>query len=372
MDEFRIDGTVHADNASYIGTGVVARGVGLDARVHADPLHLQITNVTARLKPGGQLEGQVLLEHWMAPLAGAPVIEAAEPIKPEKKGRSHEKAAPVVTAKVDTDFHTNGKVTANLRDVTLDTLLGMVSEPPFQKLGMDARLNGSSTAAWTNGDVNTLVVSANLKLSPSQKNVAGEAQTSGVIDATYLQRNGSVDVRNLQVNMPSSQITAKGRLGAFPMTSETGLTIEARSSNLGDFDTLFRDFGITREGKSGFAALPVELDGQADFNGTWTGSLDDPHLAGNLQATNLSVELPASNNASQPQMVHWDSLDAAGSYSAARITIEHGHLRHGDAKISVDGTLTAVDSPFAEITGRARLRCEFPAPRQPAGNRRER
>ena len=44
--EFRIDGTVHADNASYIGTGVVARGVGLDARVHADPLHLQITNVT--------------------------------------------------------------------------------------------------------------------------------------------------------------------------------------------------------------------------------------------------------------------------------------------------------------------------------------
>ena len=349
--QFRIDGTVHADNASYIGTGVVARGVGLDARVHADPLHLQITNVTARLKPGGQLEGQVLLEHWMAPLAGAPVIEAAEPIKREKKGRSHEKATPVVTAKVDTDFHTNGKVTANLRDVTLDTLLGMVSEPPFQKLGMDARLNGSSTAAWTNGDVNTLVVSANLKLSPSQKNVAGEAQTSGVIDATYLQRNGSVDVRNLQVNMPSSQITAKGRLGAFPMTSETGLTIEARSSNLGDFDTLFRDFGITREGKSGFAALPVALDGQADFNGTWTGSLDDPHLAGNLQATNLSVELPASNNASQPQMVHWDSLDAAGSYSAARITIEHGHLRHGDAKISVDGTLTSAAPPSRKSPG---------------------
>ena len=28
-------------------------------------------------------------------------------------------------------------------------------------------------------------------------------------------------------------------------------------------------------------------------------------------------------------MVHWDSLDATGSYSATRITIDHGQLQHG-------------------------------------------
>jgi translocation and assembly module TamB len=349
--EFRIDGTVHTDNASYIGTGVVVRGVGLDARVHADPLHLQITNVTARLKPGGQLEGEVLLEHWIPPIAGEAVLQAAEPEKREKKGKSHEKTAPVVTAKVDTDLHTNGKVNANLRGVTLDTLLSMVSEPPFQRIGLNALLNGMSTAAWTNGDVNTLAVTANLKLSPSQRSVAGEAQTNGVIDGTYRQRNGSVDLRNLQVNMPSSQITAYGQLGAFPMTSPTGLAIEVHSGNLDDFDTLFRDFKITRDGKSGISALPVALDGQADFKGTWTGSLMDPHLAGDLQATNLSVEMPARNNAAQPQLLHWDSLDATGSYSAARITIEHGQLRRGDAKIIVDGTLTAATPPSAKSPG---------------------
>ena len=348
--EFRIDGTVHTDNASYIGTGVVVRGVGLDARVHADPLHLQITNVTARLKQGGQLEGEVLLEHWIAPLAGAPVLQAAEPEKREKKGKSHEKAALVVTAKVDTDLHTNGKVIANLRGVTLDTMLGMVSEPPFQRLGMNALLNGLSTAAWNNGDVNTLVVSSDLKLTPPQKNVPGEAQTNGAIEATYHQRNGSVDLRNLQVNMPSSQITAHGQLGAYPLTSPTALAIEVHSGNLDDFDKLFRDFGITREGKSGVSALPVALDGQADFKGTWTGSLEDPHLAGELQATNLSAEMP-TKNAAQPQLLHWDSVDATGSYSATRITIEHGQLRHGDAEIIVDGTLTAAASPSATSPG---------------------
>ncbi|HEV2583202.1 MAG TPA: hypothetical protein VGT44_20240, partial [Ktedonobacteraceae bacterium] len=134
--EFRIDGTVHADNASYIGTGVVARGVRLDAHVHADALRLQITNVTARLKAGGQLEGEVLLDHWIPPLSGAPVVQAAEPPKREKKGRIHEPATPPATAKVDTNLHTDGKVNAYFRDVTLDTLLDMVSQPPFQRLGM--------------------------------------------------------------------------------------------------------------------------------------------------------------------------------------------------------------------------------------------
>ena len=130
-----------------------------------------------------------------------------------------------------------------------------------------------------------------------------KAPTSGVIDATYQQRNGSVDLRNLQVNMPFSHVTAHGQLGAFPMTSPTGLSIEVHSSNLDDFDTLFRDFGITRNGKTGISALPVDLDGQADFKGTWAGSLDDPHLAGELQATNLSVEIPMSNNPSQTRAV---------------------------------------------------------------------
>jgi translocation and assembly module TamB len=213
---------------------------------------------------------------------------------------------------------------------------------------LNALLNGLTTAAWTNGDVNTLSVSTNLKLNPPQKDVAGEAKTNGVIDATYHQRNGGVDLRNLQVNMPSSQITAHGQLGAFPMTSPTGLEIQVHSGNLDDFDTLFRDFGITRNGKSGISALPVALDGQADFKGAWAGSLDDPHLTGELQATNLSVEIPVSNNPAQTQLLHWDSLDAKGSYSAARIEIEHSQLRRGDAKISVEGTLTSTAPPSAK------------------------
>ena len=350
--EFRIDGTVHADNASYVDPAVVARGVGLDAHVHADALRLQITNVTARLRTGGQLEGEVLLDHWILPLPGAPVVLAAEPPKHEKKGRSHENATAPVTPKVDTDLHTNGKVNAYFRDVTLDGVLDIVGQPPFQRLGLDARINGQTNAAWSDGNVDTLAVLANLNLSPSARSVAGEAPTSGAIEATYTQRHGAVDLRNLQVNLPASHISAHGQLGAFPMTSPTGIAIEVHSHNLDDFDKIIRDLGLTRDGKTGRAALPLELDGQGDFKGTWTGSLVDPHLAGDLQATNLSIELPASDGTAQPRLVHWDSLDATGSYSASRITIERGQLRHGDASIAVDGTLTATGAPSPKSPGK--------------------
>ena len=372
--EFRIDGTVHADNASYIGTGVVARGVGLDARVHADPLRLQITNVTARLKAGGQMDGEVLLDHWIAPLAGAPAMQAVvEPAKHEKKGKIHEKAAPpVVVAKVDTDLHTNGKVNANFRDVTLDTLLDMVSQEPFKRLGLDARLNGLSTAAWNNGDVNTLAMTTKFDMSPSTKRVAGEAPTSGVIDGTYQQRNGSVDLRNLQVNLPASQVSAHGQFGAYPMTSPTGISVEFHSRDLDEFDTIFTALGLTRDGKTGTSALPIDLDGQADFKGTWTGSLVDPHLAGDLQASDLSVELPAKDKDGQPEVVHLDSLDATGSYSAARIAIDHGQIKHRRCIDQRGRNADRNDCAVDEIAGHSSVRHEFRSARKSACERRKR
>ncbi len=342
--EFRIDGTVHADNAAYVDVGVVARGIVLDARVHADPVHLQITNVIARLKPGGQLEGEVLLDRWIPPLNDAPVFEAAEPVKHEKKGKNHEKIPPPPTVPPkapDQLLHTNGKVNAYFRNVALDTVLDIVSTPPFQRLGLDARLNGLSTATWNDGDEKTLAVSAKFKLDSSLLQENGEVRTIGVVDATYLHKNGSVDLRNLLVTLPSSQLTAHGRLGVYPMTSPTDIQVDFQSHNLSEFDRLLRDLGLTNNGKSGAAALPISLGGEADFHGTWTGSLVDPHLAGSLQATNFSAEVPDSATGEAQRAVHLDSLDATGSYTAARIAIDHGHIRQGDASINIDGTLTA-------------------------------
>jgi translocation and assembly module TamB len=361
--EFRADGTVHTQGAAYVGTGVNAHGIGLDAHVHADPERLQITSVIARLQQGGQLEGEVLLDHWIAPLPGAPELRPVPPpTRPGKNAKSKPRTktpeplpppAPAHPAPVD--LHTNGKVNAYFRNVTVDTVLDLVGQNPFKRLGMDARLNGLSTAIWTNGDVRTLSVSANFNLTPSGKyfgvkpatagnsSASQEVPSSGIIDATYTQRDGGVDLRRFELTLPASQIEARGHLGAYPLNSPTGLTVDFHSRDLTEFDRILRDLGLIRHGTAGSNALPVALGGVADFHGTWSGSLIDPHIAGNVSATDLSIEFPPRPNdqQQQPQFVRWDSLQASGSYSATRISIDHGQLNRGGSSISLNGTLTA-------------------------------
>jgi translocation and assembly module TamB len=368
---FRVDGSVHVEGGSYIGTGVVATGVSLDARVHADPEQLVISSIVARLRQGGQIDGQVALSPWLPALPGASTLQPAgaasgKPrstrswrsvfVKPQPVAKPHPIAKPPRPSN-GIIMPVNGKVTASLTGVALDTLLEMVSEPPFQHLGFDARISGPATAIWTGGDVRTLSVGALLKLTPPSRTAPGTVPASGMVDGTYTQRNGAVDLRTLKLDLPSSQVQARGHLGAYPLASPSALAVDFHTRNLGEFDTVLRDLGLTCKRDSGVggdsasstgcksssSALPVALSGQADFHGSWTGSLVDPHLAGNLQATRLAVELPALStvNSGQPQFVRFDSIEATGSYSAARIEVSRGLLRRDGTEIALDGTLDA-------------------------------
>ena len=349
---FRADGTIHVDGGSYIGTGVVATGIQFDAHVHADPELLLITSIVARLRQGGQLEGQVALSHWLPPIPGAAAIRPASATNGKARGSRSQAAVPVAPPHLplDTTIPVDGKVTAEIKDVALDTLLEMVCDPPFQHLGLATLLNGPATATWTRGDNHALAVNASLALSPSGHGLPGQVPSSGAVEGTYTQRDGAVDLRKLELHTPASELEAHGQLGAYPLTSNSALAVEFHSQNLGEFDTVLRDLGLKRNGKTGVAALPVVLAGRMDFlHGTWAGSLVDPRLSGNLKATQLTLEIPTGAAAkpgppqpqASPQFVHLDSIETAGSYSAARIALDRGLLRHGNAEVSLSGNLTA-------------------------------
>jgi translocation and assembly module TamB len=339
---FRADGSVHAEDAAYIGTGVVATGVQLDAHVHADPEQLLITSIVARLHEGGEIDGDLSLAHWLPTLPGAATLQPASPANGKSHGaKSQPPKAPQPSDEIT--IPVNGKVTTQFKDVALDTLLEMVSEQPFQHLGFDTRLNGPAKALWINGDVRTLSVDALLNLTPPAKAAQGKTLASGLVDATYTQRDGAVDVRKLELRTPASLLEAHAHLGAYPMTSPTALAVDLHSQNLEEFDTVLRDLGLTRNGKTGTAALPISFNGQADFHGTWSGSLLDPKIAGSAKATQLAVELAAisSPKSGQPQYLRLDSVEATGSYSASLVDLSRCLLRRGNAEIALSGSLAA-------------------------------
>jgi len=347
---FQIAGAIHIDGGSYTGANMNATGITLDARVDADRDKLLITQIVARLhqggesgEQGGEIEGSIALQPWLPRAQPVPAQISAGGTEESRSSRNVLIHAPLVPVLF------NGKVTANLKNVSLDTILDIVSPPQFRRLGFDSLVNGPAAATWSNGDVRTVaVITTNLALSPSSHTPSGEIPASGVIDATYTQRNGGVDLRKFELHLPSSDVIAHGALGAYPLGSPSVLTVDADSHNLSEFDAALRSIGLNRNGKSGVAALPVSLAGLADFHGTWTGSLIQPHIAGSLKATQLAVEMPspgAAPGAAQPRLLHLDSADVDGSYSPTQIAIAHATILHGNSKISVSGTLDASLGP---------------------------
>ena len=339
---FRTDGSVHIEGGSYIGTGVVATGIRFDAHLHADSERLLISSIVLRLRQGGQMEGAVDLSPWLPTGHGQAVLEASSP----SRNRAPAKSVPVLLRPAPSTVPVNGKVTAQFKDVSLDTILDMVSRPPFQRLGIGALINGRATALWTNGDTKSVAVTAALNLSPPAPPPAGEAPANGIVDGTYTQRNGAVDLRKLELNLPASNLLAHGNMGAYPLTVPSALTVDFHSTNLGEYDTVLSSLGLHRNGKSGTAALPVALTGQGDFQGTWTGSLVNPRIAGSLKATQLAIEIPSvrPTPSTQPQFVRFDSVDVTGSYSASRIAIDHALLLRGSSKIALSGSLRAASA----------------------------
>ncbi len=292
--EFKADGSIHIDNGSYIGTGVYATGIQLDAHVHADSRRLLISSVVARLRQGGQLEGEVDLAPWLPSFTSAGKVQPAgkrlareTPVVSTAGGGRNNLRAPAPPFIIPM----TGKVTARFKSVSLDTILGMVCSPPFQRLGLDSRVNGLAVANWTNGVAENVSVGAALSLTAPAKVLPGEVPAAGAVDATYTQRDGAVALRKLELYTPASHLQAHGHLGAYPTASPSALTVTFHSGNLNEFDTVLRNLGLSRNGRSGAAALPIALAGQADFDGSWTGSLVNPHIAGSLKATQLSVEM---------------------------------------------------------------------------------
>jgi len=360
--EFRTDGSIHIDGGSYIGTGVVATGLRLDAHVHADPRQLLITKIAARLRQGGQLEGELSLTPWLPPNKSATTLERSGINSVRATGPMPPRHVPPNPDVIK--IPVNGKVTAQFKDVSLDTLMDLVGQPPFQRLGFDTRMNGTANADWSKGDQNSLVVASTLSLNTPTQGMPGEVPAYGAIDATYTQNNGAVDLRKLELHTPASEIDAHGRLGAYPLTSQSGLDVDFHSRNLSDFDAVLRDLGLNRNGKSGVAALPVKLTGQGDFHGTWTNSLVDPHIAGAAKATQLAIELPAApatkpaqptSSSATTQLVQFDTIEAAGSYAAERIAISHSELRRGKSDIALDGTLDAVSARVPQFDANSTL-----------------
>ena len=161
MGDYRIDGPVHVDNGAFVAPGINARNLQVDTLVHTDPTLMHFAGVKLRFAQGGQVDGDLQLDHWAPhPPDHAIVVAAPAPVNPSGPSRPRhfwnrrKNPAPpspppiardILVKKPDQDITVKGKIASTFDNVALDTILDIVGQKPFDRLGVDTLLNGPAT-----------------------------------------------------------------------------------------------------------------------------------------------------------------------------------------------------------------------------------
>ncbi|MEP6716028.1 MAG: translocation/assembly module TamB domain-containing protein [Terriglobia bacterium] len=124
----------------------------------------------------------------------------------------------------------------------------------------------------------SIVGSAHLTIAPGRRGIP----FSGRLNAEYNGATDNVVVQNSYLTLPHSHLTLSGSVGKT-------LTIALTSTDLNDL--------LAAAGLQGAPPVVLNQGGAADFNGTVTGSLSAPQIAGHLVMRNFSVQGRAFNNA---------------------------------------------------------------------------
>jgi translocation and assembly module TamB len=366
---FTVDGTGKVLAAAYRIPEVQVSGVNGSADIHITQDEIALTALRARLPQGGSLEGELRLTNWLAPTAAAPTRkEAATALARKSQNLPAAAAATLAT----------GNIRAQIRDVTLRSVMLIVAPARYRELGFDTSATGPVSVQWS-GNAADATVTANVKLAAG--NGRDGVPVSGAVDATYDNRRGAVDIRNLTAQTPGSHIHVQGALGVYPLARPSAIQGDLVTTNLGEFDKTLTALGVSAEGvngeKKGAAAIPVHLYGQAEFHGTVSGSLLYPDVKGHLTANNFdtvfeNVDILGESATPLPNVVattagrgvaasvsshavqaspsatafvltdlHWDSLDAQAEYSPAGIFVQQAMLLRGKSTIHISGELHA-------------------------------
>ncbi len=341
-NQYVVDGKAKVISASYAMEYFWIDGVNATTRLHITPDEISLPDLVARPREGGIVNASFRYLHWMAPFgpakaAGAQVMN----------------------------------IRARISGVRLTTALESVAPPHNRDLGFDTVGEGTVNIDWTGGP-DDLTVAAVLAMSAPETIARGLLPVSGSVDARYFQRGGRVQIDRLEAHSPATTLNVTGSLGVYPLDEPSNLSVHLINHNLGEFDHVLKALDLGLDGKMGISGVPVQLHGDATFDGSATGSLVDPAFKGHLTASRFStvfvlpatvstslqpphpsigpVALPAAKSSAatpvEPAVgtltnIYWDSLDTNASYSSSLISVDHATLTRGKTVIHASGQLEA-------------------------------
>jgi translocation and assembly module TamB len=198
-------------------------------------------------------------------------------------------------------------VTGEIADFGVRRVVALYSA---ERLPWDSRVSGQVSLEGSLLRPIELRVSTNLELAPA----LDSPPVHGQIAANYEAGSGILDLGRSSVTLPSSRAVFSGALGR-----EMRVQLETR-----DLDDLLPALGQSA------ARLPVKLQsgGAVVFDGTVTGKLENPRIAGRLRVTRFSY-----------LAVGFDSFGADVDASAENLGLRNAALARGPARAQFEGAV---------------------------------
>ena len=127
-----------------------------------------------------------------------------------------------------------------------------------------------------------------LDVTPPAQPSANQLPVTATVRARYNPRAQVMDFSALTMTTPHSHVDATGTLGS----TSAALHVVLNTTSLTEFQPLLTAMGSPPP--------PVELAGMASFNGTLSGRLKDPQIAGHVQASDFTYIYTPSVPGSAP------------------------------------------------------------------------
>jgi translocation and assembly module TamB len=366
QDNFSTSGKLGLRGVNYDESGISVRDASAGAEFSLDRERILLKKINARLL-GGTVTGNAEVKHYAPALETTNAKIQSEP--PAKAG----KPSAVGSTKTVTSATKAGALpvqqgTASFKvaSASLGQFVRMLSSKslPLDKLNAAGAVNGTVDLLWKESITRAIAELALDVVVPAQPET-NQLPVSGVFRGRYDLHSGSTDIAQLNLATPHTEANASGVLGSRTVDLKLAVT----TTNLQEFQPLLNAMGQSE--------IPVELNGRTSFNGTVSGKLDHPDVAGRLLATDFSyVYIPAQPPAPAPQptlvkkvesalhighaatesappapqarRIHIDSFAGDVQYGRTQVALRNGVIEQGGAHLNVDGSAALDNGNFTD------------------------
>ena len=329
MPDFSSAGKLRVKDAAWREASMQVPGLDLGGEFSITRERISLSNLSGKAF-GGTITGSADVRNWTTLPSGT------------RRDRA-----------LRTQMRQRGSADLRLAGIQVAAVAAALSTPskPLERMGLAGAARGRAQVQWTGTPANA-EANVTLDVDPPAQPGPGQLPVTARMRLIYHGAGQTLEVPQFNLATRATTLSATGALGS----TTAQLRFALNTTDLGEFEPVLAAF---RQPK-----LPADVHGRAAFNGTLSGRIAAPTVAGRLDVADF--DLLVATPPAQPQMVqastsqaggktrriHWDSLVADIQYSPEQATVRNGMLRRQNARIGFSagarlarGKFTS-DAPF--------------------------